>query len=209
MHLGMLSASLSHCCWVTLCHSWHTNSRWLVTIHLPLLKGFRFGDWPGHDRALIWWSSIRTLIDLAVWHGALSCWEKTSQQSSFQSRREPAFSQDILIHVSFTKTWENQKIPESLILQHIALWLVGLSRSLSNHYTRCWAKLKIGLIREVDLTAVLYEPILMVFCKPQPGSSLPLIDKELFSSFARPVLAIWTIFQQSSPCTSLHCHSFL
>jgi len=31
--------------------------------------GFRAGDWAGHDRVLIWWSSIHTLIDLAVWHG--------------------------------------------------------------------------------------------------------------------------------------------
>ncbi|MBN3280433.1 VPP1 ATPase, partial [Polyodon spathula] len=27
---------------------------------------------------LIWWSSIHTLIDLAVWHGALSCWKNQS-----------------------------------------------------------------------------------------------------------------------------------
>ena len=26
MRLGMLSTSLSHCCWVTLCHSWRKNS---------------------------------------------------------------------------------------------------------------------------------------------------------------------------------------
>lgn len=42
MPLGMLTTSLSHCCWVTLCHSWRKKLKqlsffgWHVTIHLPL-----------------------------------------------------------------------------------------------------------------------------------------------------------------------------
>ena len=45
-----------------------------------LESGFRSGDWAGHDRVLIWWSSIHTLIDLAVWHEALSYWKKQSSE---------------------------------------------------------------------------------------------------------------------------------
>ncbi|XP_051548280.1 electron transfer flavoprotein subunit alpha, mitochondrial-like isoform X1 [Myxocyprinus asiaticus] len=58
--------------------------------------GFRSGDWAGHDRVLIRWSFIHTLIDLAVWHGALSCWTNQSSElgnivraegSKFSSRK--------------------------------------------------------------------------------------------------------------------------
>ena len=92
MCLGMLSTSLSHCRWVTLCHSWRKNSSssalfdglwpsiFLLITFQRFLMGFRSGDWAGHDRVLIWWSFIHTFTDLAVWHGALSCWKKHSSE---------------------------------------------------------------------------------------------------------------------------------
>ena len=42
--------------------------------------GVRSGDWAVHDRVLIWWSSIHTLIALAMWHGALTCWKDQSSE---------------------------------------------------------------------------------------------------------------------------------
>ena len=88
--------SISHCCWVTLWHSWCKN---------------------GHDGIFIWWSSIHTLIDLAVWHGALSCWIKPILRvgEHCQSGRKHIFFQDNLvrglIHVLFAK----MNLPDSSI----------------------------------------------------------------------------------------------
>ncbi|XP_051563685.1 uncharacterized protein LOC127446636 isoform X1 [Myxocyprinus asiaticus] len=67
-------------------------------LHERFSMEFRSGDWAGHDRVLIRWSSIHTLIDLAVWHGALSCWKKQSSElgEHCQSRRKQVFFQDNL-----------------------------------------------------------------------------------------------------------------
>ncbi len=72
--------------------------------------------------------------------------------------------------------------------------------------TRCWAKLKTGLIREDDLTPVLYGPILMIFCKPQQrlmkGFFLALHDlSPAPRSLFRAVLAV-----HFTPAAI--CHSF-
>ena len=92
MCLGMLSTSLSHCRWVTLCHSWRKNSSssalfdglwpsiFLLITFQRFLMGFRSGNWAGRYGVLIWWSFIHTFTDLAVWHGALSCWKKHSSE---------------------------------------------------------------------------------------------------------------------------------
>lgn len=126
--------------------------------------GYRSGDQAGRDRVLIWWSSVesRGLIQVPL--------TKMNVLDSSLAEAPPDHHQSSTRFHSGCET----------------LWLVGLSRSPSNHQmSKCWAKLKIGLIREDELTPVLYSPILMVFCKPQPDSSLLLIDERLISSFAR------------------------
>lgn len=122
MRFGILSTRLSHCSWMTLCHSWRWNlstttlfnGLWpsillLITFQRYSMR-FRSWDWASHDRVLIWWSFIHTLIDLAVWHGALSCWKKIILRVGeyFQRRRKQVFFQlnlaHGLIHVSVAKT---------------------------------------------------------------------------------------------------------
>ncbi len=52
MRLGMLSTSLSHCCWVTLCHSWCKNPNssalfdglWPSTFLLITFRSFQWGS---------------------------------------------------------------------------------------------------------------------------------------------------------------------
>ena len=66
--------------------------------------------------------------------------------------------------------------------KHLSLvwWLVTIHLSFDHIPEVFNGVQEIGLIRENDLTPVLYGPILMVFCKPQPGSSLLLIDEGFF-----------------------------
>ncbi len=77
--------------------------------------------------------------------------------------------------------------------------------------TRCWAKLKIGLIREKDLTSVLYGPIRVVFANLSlallcfslmKGFFLALHD---FSSASRSLF--WTILAMHFTQAAV-CHSF-
>lgn len=87
MHLGMPSTSLSHCFWITLCHSWHKNASssalfdglcpfiFLLITFKRFAIWFRSGDRAGHDKVL-----VKTLIDLGMWHGALCCWKKRNPQ---------------------------------------------------------------------------------------------------------------------------------
>lgn len=77
MRVCMLSTSLSHCSQIILFHSWCKNSSCsaLFDVFITLQRfsmGFRSKGQAGHDRLLMWWSSIHTLVDRAVWHGALS-----------------------------------------------------------------------------------------------------------------------------------------
>lgn len=84
----LLSTSLLHCSWVTLCHFWHFNGFWppsllSITFQRFSMK-FRCGNCAGHDWVLNTWSSIHTLIDLAVRHGALSCWKSPTPKWLFK-----------------------------------------------------------------------------------------------------------------------------
>lgn len=87
MHLGMLCSSLLHWFYVTISHCWWSSFALFDDFCLPIFLlitfqrfslEFRSWDWAAHDRVLIWCSFIHILlIDLAVWHAALSCWKKT------------------------------------------------------------------------------------------------------------------------------------
>lgn len=128
MCLGMLSTSLSHCRWVTLCHSLHKYSSssalfdglwpsiFLLITFQRFLMGFRSGNWAGHDRVLIWWSFIHTFTD-QVWHGAFSCWKKHSSElgnivrakgSKFSSHRPNGLSTRIPFDSQHQQTWFGQ-----------------------------------------------------------------------------------------------------
>lgn len=80
------------------------------------------------------------------------------------------------------------------------LWLVGLSRSPSSHLmTSCLSKLEIGLIREDDLTPVLYGP----------GYSLLLIDEGFFIALHDFTLPLGACFELSLLCISLQLPFFV
>ena len=91
----MLSASLSHCCWVTLCHSWRKNSSssalfdglWpsilLLITFQRFSMGFRSGDWAGYNRVLIWWSFIQVVLDENLLPSALTMFPN-SEECFFQ-----------------------------------------------------------------------------------------------------------------------------
>ena len=71
------------------------------------------GDWAGHDRVLIWWSSSHTLIDLAR---SIALPEKNNPQSWVTLSEEVFFQYNLvlgLIHASFTKT----NLPDSSLAE--------------------------------------------------------------------------------------------
>lgn len=162
-----------------------------MTIHLPLdvrVLGFK-SDWADQDRHLICWSSIQTLILPAVWHGELPWWKyQSSELGDIVLAEGSKCSFRISLYVAWVVHSSQRHIcPDHHWVSFIfyswceTLWVVGFSRSLCNHNsTRCWAKLKIELAKENDLTPILCSPIPVVFGKPQPVSSLPLTDKGLF-----------------------------
>lgn len=73
-NIGILISNHSfHVSWVTLCYSWHKKPRssalfdglWPCVLpldHIPGVFNDRSGVWAGHDRVLVWWSSIHTLL---------------------------------------------------------------------------------------------------------------------------------------------------
>ena len=69
----------------------HPSSTWLHS------RAFQWGsgrDWAGHHRVLIWGPFIHTLIDLAVWRGALhlhckQCWWRIASASITECSRVP------------------------------------------------------------------------------------------------------------------------
>ena len=132
MRLGMLSTSLSHCCWVTLWRSWRESSSssalfdglwpsiFLLITFQRFSMGFMSGDWAGHDRVLIWWSFIHTFTDLAVWHGALFCWKKHSSELGNIVRAEGSkFSTRTTLYLAwFMRLSQRQICPIPALLKH-------------------------------------------------------------------------------------------
>jgi hypothetical protein len=103
----------------------HPSSSWS---HSRSLMGFKSGDWAGHDKVLIWWSSIHTLIDLTVSHGTLSYWKKQSSELVNIVRAEGSkFSSRTTLYVAWFMRPSQTNF--TVGARHC---FVGLSRSPSN-----------------------------------------------------------------------------
>lgn len=187
MCLGLLSTSPSHCFWRTSCHFWRKNKKswalfdglWPSIFLLVTFQRFfngvqvwRLGwPWQGLDRVI-----LHPQLNRPVWTGALSCWKNQCSELGNIFRAEGSkTSSRITLHLVWFMHPSQREIcpvPAPLI-------------ATDPPPTRCRTKMNIWLIRGDDLTPVLYGPILLVFCKLQPGSSLLLIDEGLVSSSVR------------------------
>ena len=176
---------------------------WLVTIHLPLdyipevfngVQVWRLGwPWQGLDQVVLhphldWPSCVAWSIFLL---------EKNKQSSEFgnTARAEGSkCSSRITLYVAwFMRPSQRRICPIPALLKHpqiitdpppnftVGARHCGLYASPGFHLTI--RRSGVGQSWKLDLsekmTLVLYGPILMVFCKLQPGSSLLLIDEGL------------------------------
>lgn len=137
------------------------------------------GSWSGGPRSTPW---LTRLCYMTHFPAKTKTILRVRKQS--QGKRKQVSFKNIFIHAFwFTQPSQTKKIsPISTVLKALpdyhtprlsnsskfhskwkTLWLVGLSRSLSNHQITRWReKPNINLIKEHDLSPVLYGPILVV-----------------------------------------------